>query len=77
MHLNLEKYVHVPNTTLLPRFVCIPRHKQPRRCGFVRGERAHRVRQHLELPTDRYLRGALAQDPRPSVPDSLKLALLV
>lgn len=45
--------------------------QQPRRRGRVCRERTHRVRQHLELPTDRHLLRAFAQDPRPPVPQRL------
>ena len=66
-------HVHTLITTPspCPSSCLVSRHRQPGRRGFVRRERAHRVRQHVELPTYRYLRGALAQDPRPSFPDSL------
>lgn len=52
-----------------PPFRCL--FTQPWRRGRVRRERAHRMRQHLELPADGHLRGAFAQDPRSFVPDRL------
>lgn len=62
-----------PPPSAAAALACRPRSAivQPRRRSCLSLERTYRVRQHLELPTDSHLRGAIAQDPWSAFPGSL------